>query len=61
MPAVMLSAAATGTDALSTAITSVASDMQGQIGAILPAALGVGGTILVCTLGWKLFKKFTKG
>lgn len=45
---------------MSTAFTGVAGDMMEAIGVILPIALGVGGTVLVVTLGWKLFKKFSK-
>jgi len=49
------------TSALQTAMTTVASDMTSAIGSILPIALGVAGSILVITLGWKLFRRFTKG
>lgn len=48
------------TDALSTAMTSTASEMTTAIGTVLPIALGVAGGILVITLGWKLFKRLTK-
>lgn len=46
--------------ALSTAFTSVSSDMMEAIGTVLPIALGVAGAILVVFLGWKLFKRLTK-
>lgn len=48
------------TETLTTAFTGVANDMTAAVGAILPIALGVGGTILVVFLGWKLFKRLTK-
>lgn len=47
-------------DVLETAFTSVSGDMMSAIGVILPIALGVGGTVVVITLGWKLFKRFSK-
>lgn len=47
-------------DTLTSAFTTVASDMTSAVGSILPIALGVGGTVLVVTLGWKLFKRLTK-
>lgn len=60
MSNVILQEGATITDALSTAMTSTASQMTTAIGTVLPIALGVAGGILVITLGWKLFKRLTK-
>lgn len=42
---------------LATAVTAI----NTQVGAALPIALGVGGTILAAMLGWKLFKRFVRG
>ncbi len=42
-------------------VSSAASDMQGMVATIAPAALGVGLTVLAITFGWKLFRRFTKG
>ena len=50
----------TVTAALSTALTSIAGDMTGVIGAVLPIAAPVVGAVLVVTFGIKVFKKFTK-
>ena len=47
--------------ALVSALTTTANDMQGAIGEILPVALPVAGTILVVTIGWRLFRNFTRG
>lgn len=44
---------------LNTALTSVAADMTSAAGAAIPAALGVAAIGVVCTVGWKLFKRFT--
>lgn len=48
------------TSALTTALGTVAADMTGAIGAVLPIALPVLGGILVVTIGIKVFKKFSK-
>lgn len=57
--------AATGmesiTTALNTALSSTSSDMLSAIGTVLPTALTVAGAILVVTLGWRLFRNFTRG
>lgn len=47
--------------ALVSALTTTADQMQGAIGDILPVALPVAGTILVVTIGWRLFRNFTRG
>lgn len=46
--------------ALTTAMTTVATDMMSAIGDILPIALPVTGAMLVIGLGVKVFKKFAK-
>lgn len=57
--------AATGmesiTTALNTALSTTSSDMLSAIGTVLPTALTVAGAILVVTLGWRLFRNFTRG
>ncbi len=57
MPAVMLSEAASAASMFS----GIATQMTNAVGEIIPIALGVAAAILVPTLGYKLFKKFTKG
>ena len=53
--------ASTAITALITALASTADQMQGAIGQVLPYAFGVGGTILVVSLGWRLFRNFSRG
>ena len=47
-------------DMLGTSMQTVSSDMMSAIGTVLPIALGIGGSVLVIFLGWKIFKKLTK-
>ena len=47
-------------DILGTAMNSAASDMGSAISTAAPLALGIGAAVLVITMGWKLFKRFTK-
>lgn len=47
------------TSALTTAITTIASDAMGAISAILPVALPIVGASLVVTIGLKVFKRVT--
>lgn len=47
-------------DILGTAMNSAASDMGTAISTAAPLALGIGAAVLVITMGWKLFKRFTK-
>lgn len=56
----MLTAGSGVTDALTSALSTIAGDMTGAIGAIVPIAVPVIGGILVVTLGIKAFKKFSK-
>lgn len=48
-------------DSLGTAMTSAASSIQGTLGTAIEAALPVAGTILAVTIGWRLFRNFTRG
>ena len=50
----------TVTDALTSALGTIASDMTGAVSAVAPIALPVMGGILVVSLGIKAFKKFSK-
>lgn len=45
---------------LSDSLSTVQSDMMSAIGSAVPIALGIAATVLVITLGWKLFKRLTK-
>lgn len=48
------------TEALTTALGTIATDMTGAVTAVVPIAIPVLGGILVVTLGIKAFKKFSK-
>lgn len=52
---------AAGVTGLITGLTSTAASMQDAIGQVIPIALPVAGTILVVTIGWRLFRNFTRG
>lgn len=60
-----LTSTATGmesiTTALNSALSTTSNDMLSAIGSVLPTALTVAGAILVVTLGWRLFRNFTRG
>lgn len=49
------------TTALNNALSTTSTDMLSAIGSVLPTALTVAGAILVVTLGWRLFRNFTRG
>ncbi len=49
------------TTALNSALSTTSTDMLSAIGSVLPTALTVAGAILVVTLGWRLFRNFTRG
>lgn len=53
--------ATTAVSALSTAMSSAASEIQTVIGNAVNVALPVAGTILAITIGWRLFRNFTRG
>lgn len=59
MNAVLLAEGGTVSQALTTALTTVASDMTGVITSVLPVALSVVGAVLVITFGIRIFKKIT--
>jgi hypothetical protein len=46
--------------ALTSGFTTAAGEMTGAIAAIVPVAIPVVTTVLVVSLGIKVFKKFTK-
>lgn len=41
--------------------SGIAKSMLDSIASVLPVALTVAGAILVVTLGWRLFRNFTRG
>lgn len=45
--------------ALTTAMGTIATDVQAGIAGILPVGLGILGTILVVTIGIRVFKRIT--
>mgnify|MGYP004528404009 CR=1 FL=1 len=48
---------ATVTGALTTGISTIASDAMGAIGSVVPAALPIMGAVVVVGIGIKVFKK----
>ena len=52
--------ATTATEIITTSLNTLKTDMMAGIGAAAPIALSIGGAIAVITLGWKLFKRFSK-
>ncbi len=48
------------TELIST-LTTTASQMEGAIGDVMGVALPLAGSILVITIGWRLFRNFTRG
>lgn len=55
-----LTGTASVTEALTTSLSTIASDMLGAVSSILPIAAPVVGGVLVITFGIKVFKKFAK-
>ena len=47
--------------ALDTAMTAAAASVEGVIGNAVNVALPVAATILAITIGWRLFRNFTRG
>lgn len=47
------------TNAMSSAMSNVQSEATSMIGTVLPYALAIAGIVIVVTLGWKIFKRFT--
>lgn len=56
----LTSTATTGVSILSDSLNTVVADMTSAIGSAVPAALGIASIVAVVTIGWKLFKRFTK-
>lgn len=56
-----LTGAVSAVDSLNTAMTSAASSIQGTVGNAVELALPVAATILAITVGWRLFRNFTRG
>ena len=46
---------------LISALDTTAAQMQGAIGDVMDVALPLAGSILVITIGWRLFRNFTRG
>ena len=51
------SSISTVTDALTTGITTIGSDVMSAVGSVIPVALPVMGAIVVVSIGIKVFKK----
>lgn len=55
-----LTAVGSAREALTTAMSTVASDMTGAVTDMVPIAATVLGAVLVITIGYKAFKRFSK-
>ena len=47
------------TTALTTGVSSIATDAMSAVGSVVPAALPIAGAIIVVSIGLKVFKKVT--
>lgn len=47
-------------DAVSGALTTIATDITGTLGAVAPVALGIAGLFLAWKYGMRFFKSLTK-
>lgn len=52
---------ASAIEVLGNSFSELSDTLLDAIGTVLPYALTVGGAILVVFLGWKIFKRLTKG
>lgn len=52
---------ATVTSAMTTAVTSIASDALSGLASIIPVAAPIMGGLIIIMVGIRTFKKFTKG
>jgi len=57
----MLTASVGAVDTLNTAMQSAATTIQGLVGNAVEYAIPVAGTILAITVGWRMFRNFTRG
>lgn len=57
----MLSATVGAVDTLNTAMQTAASTIQGLVGNAVEYAIPVAATILAITVGWRMFRNFTRG
>lgn len=57
----ILTAAAGATDSLVAAMGTAATSIQGVVNSAVEVALPVAATILAITIGWRLFRNFTRG
>ena len=47
------------TTALTTGVTSIATEAMSAVGAVVPAALPIAGAVIVVGIGLRVFKKVT--
>lgn len=59
MPIVAAESGNAVVQALTSAFTTVASDMTSAVTSVLPIALGIVGTVMVVIFGVKIFKRIT--
>lgn len=46
---------------LGTSIGTATAEITTQVGAVLPAALAVGGALIAVSIGWRVLKRFVRG
>lgn len=46
---------------LGSGLTAAGASITAQVGAALPIALPIAGTLLAVGIGWKFFKRFVRG
>ncbi len=57
---VFLAEGAASSSAIDTAIQGIVTNLESSVTTIIPVAMGVGGIILLATVGWRLIKRFVK-
>lgn len=60
MSGVVLLAEDATSSAIDSAIQGVVTQLDSSVTTIIPVAMGVGGIILIATVGWRLIKRFVK-
>ena len=61
MPIALTATAATATETLVTSMGTAATTIQSLIGNAVEYAIPVASTVLAITVGWRLFRNFTRG
>lgn len=49
------------TTAFGTALSTIQTNAESLMGTALPVALGIAGVVIAVNIGWRLFKRFSRG